>query len=383
MYSVVVFSDDWGRHPSSCQHLFRRLLDRTDVTWVNTVGLRTPRLSVYDIKRAWQVLGGWFSPCGAQNEFEIPSKTEYVPHILAPTMLPTFRYRIAAHINQKLLLRALQKALASKTNQRNILVSTLPIIPYLFSADIFDRTIYYCVDDFTTWPGVDGRVMRLLEDVTLQNCDILIATSEKLLQSRGAQCQTAHLLSHGVDCEHFAHGSELSPMPQIATLPKPVIGFFGIFDDRSDGDIITRLAREFTSGSVVIVGPVDRDLHPFASLSNLYFFGSVSYQELPAWAAGFDVCILPYKVDESTLSINPLKLREYLATNKPVVATPIPEALRLSQYLRIAAPDEFPIVVRQAIETPITINEKLNVFLYNESWDKKAEEFWRIITDGL
>ena len=379
--NIVVFSDDWGRHPSSCQHIFGHLLSRCKVTWINTIGLRTVRVSLYDLKRAFQVLRNWASSSSTSTKDSAEQKKKTNPTVLAPMMLPSFRNRCAAYVNQKILLRTVRKALIS--DGKNILVSTLPIIPDIFSANIFDRAVYYCVDDFTTWPGVDGAAMRRLESEVLQYCDLLIATSSKLLRSRGVSVKKACLLTHGVDVEHFAQAVHLSPPDEIARLPKPVIGFFGVFDGRMDGDILNNISHEFAAGSIVILGPIDRDIRPFASLKNVHFMGPVSYRELPSWASGFDACILPYKVDESTESINPLKLREYLATGKPVISTPLPEAARLSQYLRIAIPDDLPEAVRQEMENNFSARPDVEAFLRGESWKKKAEDFWQIITEGL
>ena len=382
MVHIVVFSDDWGRHPSSSQHIFQHLLNRCKVTWVNTIGLRTVRISPYDMKRAFQVLHNWASSRSANGS--AGGKGTANPVVLAPMMLPSFRYRLAAYINQQILLRTVRKALvSSEKGKKTILVSTLPIIPAVFSANIFDRTIYYCVDDFTTWSGVDGTAMRRLEAETLQNCDLLIATSSQLLDSRGVSVKKARLLTHGVDFEHFARVSHLSPPDELARLPKPIIGFFGLFDDRIDGAVLKNISKGFASGSVVILGTIDRDIKPFAPFKNIHFIGRVSYQELPSWVSGFDVCVLPYKVDESTISINPLKLREYIATRKPVISTPLPEAVRLSEYVKITSSDDFPGAVRKVLEEPFSTNPDLETFLQSESWEKKAEEFWQVITEGL
>ena len=274
MVHIVVFSDDWGRHPSSSQHIFRYLLDRCKVTWINTIGLRTVRISPYDMKRAFQVLSNWASSRKADDSDE--QKGTANPEVLAPMMLPSFRYRLVAHVNQQILTRAVRKALISTgTVEKTILVSTLPIIPAVFSANIFDRTVYYCVDDFTTWSGVDGSAMRRLESETLQNCDLLITTSSQLLDSRGVSVKKACLLTHGVDFEHFARVSQLSPTDELTRLPKPVIGFFGLFDERIDGAVLKNISKEFATGSIVILGPTDRDITPFASFKNIHFMGRV------------------------------------------------------------------------------------------------------------
>src|SRR5262245_53102117 len=102
----VVFSDDWGRHPSSCQHLFKRILPHSDVIWFNTIGLRSPRFSLYDIRRAAQVIASWL--LGAELG---PPSCEVTPQTIRPVMWPSFSWRWAAALNQKLLCRAVRRAI--------------------------------------------------------------------------------------------------------------------------------------------------------------------------------------------------------------------------------------------------------------------------------
>jgi glycosyltransferase involved in cell wall biosynthesis len=105
---------------------------------------------------------------------------------------------------------------------------------------------------------------------------------------------------------------------------------FGLFDRRIDTAVLAAAARTLPAATFAVVGPlVDRSPEEFRDLPNLRFFDAVPYSELPGHVAHFDVCILPYVLDATTHSINPLKLKEYLATGKPVVATPLPEAVKL------------------------------------------------------
>ncbi len=396
----VVFSDDWGRHPSSCQHLFRRVLPHARVLWVNTVGLRTPRLSLYDLKRGMQVIAGWLrppesNPRGAKMSHD--SSAESTPHgsrgasaagspnpvVINPRMWPSFRRRWSAALNQKLLMRAVRRALADLPPRKNIvLVSTLPIVPGLFADKLFRKKVYYCVDDFTQWHGVDGSAMRRLEQETLARCDALVATSSPILESRGRHVAEATLLTHGVDAAHFASG-KVRPGNPLAGLGKPVLGMFGVFDQRVDAVLLRDLCRAFPGGSVAAIGPVDRDMSAFADLPNLRLFGKAAYGDLPDLVAAFDVCILPYVVDETTRNINPLKLREYLATGKPVVATPLPEVAKLAEYLTVADGPRFAEAVADILRNPVPAPAGLESFLKEESWDRKAEQFFSFVLEGL
>lgn len=376
----VVFSDDWGRHPSSCQHLFRRVLPHTDVLWVNTVGLREPRLTWYDLKRGTEVIAGWLRPRTVVDSAG-PLPPSRTPRVLRPFMLPFFQWGWASALNRRLLTRALHRAMQDVApGKRQILVSTLPIAGFAFRDAAFARTIYYCVDDFTTWPGVSGETMLKLEAEVVEACDLLVATSTALLESRGPRARASRLLTHGVDADRFAHPTGTST--HLADVRPPVIGMFGVIDARLDASLVMALARAMPEATIVLLGPVDRDVRDLATWSNVRLPGAVPYDALPAEAARFDVCILPYVVDASTTSINPLKLKEYLATGKPVVSTPLPEAERLRPFVRVAAADAFVDAVAAALRDP-TPAPGLEAFLADESWDAKASQFFDWAVNGV
>jgi len=211
----------------------------------------------------------------------------------------------------------------------------------------------------------------------------MVATSDQLLSTRGAAVRSSLLLTHGVDYEHFARCSVLAPAGGISNLPHPILGIFGVFDNRTDGELLQRIARSFPEGTVAVIGPTDRDVRSFRMLQNIRFLGKVDYNELPSWIAGFDVCILPYHVNELTRSINPLKLREYLATGKPVVTTPLPEAEKLAPYLTIATRDDFSDAVRSVLTQTPRPSSAMREMLLSESWERKAEQFLQFVLDGI
>jgi glycosyltransferase involved in cell wall biosynthesis len=157
---------------------------------------------------------------------------------------------------------------------------------------------------------------------------------------------------------------------------------FGVIDARLDASLVMALARAMPEATIVLLGPVDRDVRHLATWSNVRLPGAVPYDALPAEAARFDVCILPYVVDASTTSINPLKLKEYLATGKPVVSTPLPEAERLRPFVRVAAADAFVDAVAAALRDP-TPAPGLEAFLADESWDAKASQFFDWAVNGV
>jgi len=397
-YVFVVFADDWGRHPSSCQHLFSRIIPQAQVIWVNTIGLRTPRFNLHDFKRTVQVIRAWIRPntmlkaraglglAGhAVNTISTSMEEDTVgPYVLNPVMWPSFEGARSTALNHRLLSRAVHEALRNVAPGKHpILVSTSPIVPGLFRDQRFTRKVYYCVDDFTHWHGINGRAMHRLEQATLNACDLMIATSTSILEARASFVSASTLLTHGVDLAHFSRATP-NPASPLAALPHPLVGMFGVFDQRVDARALRAAARRSPQATFVVLGPVmDRDPDEFRDVPNLRFFGAVPYAELPGHVCHFDLCILPYVVDESTRNINPLKLKEYLASGKPVIASPLPEALRLAEYLTVAGSDEFPQAVASALATiasgspanPGHARNSLESFLQGESWEAKATRF--------
>lgn len=405
-YVFVVFSDDWGRHTSSCQHLFRRIIPQAQVIWVNTIGLRTPRFNFHDFGRSIQVIRSWIHPdanYSAQSGVQAAPKISngsanasvedaIFPYILNPIMWPSFQGPASTAFNHHLLSGAVHKALRLVAPGKSpILVSTTPAVPGLFRDHAFRRTVYYCVDDFTHWHGINGRAMHRLEKETLDACDLMIASSTSILEARSPLVSASTLLTHGVDLAHFS-SAKLDTTSPLAALPHPLVGMFGVFDRRIDGEVLKAAARLSPQASFVILGPVvDRDRGEFSDVPNIHFVGAVPYSELPGHVRHFDLCILPYMVDESTVNINPLKLKEYLATGKTVIASPLPEAIRLGQYLTLAGPTEFPGAVASALariesgasENTILAGGRLEKFLRSESWEAKAKSFLANIMEGL
>jgi glycosyltransferase involved in cell wall biosynthesis len=264
-------------------------------------------------------------------------------------------------------------------------------VPGLFRDNTFKRKVYYCVDDFTHWHGINGRAIHRLEQETLDACDLMIATSTAILEARSAFVSASTLLTHGVDLGHFSRAAPDLSSP-LAALPHPLVGMFGIFDRRVDGQALKAAARLSPQATFVVLGPVvDRDPGEFRDVPNLHFSGAVPYSDLPKHVPHFDLCVLPYVVDEFTRNISPLKHKEYLATGKPVIASPLPEAVRLAEYVTLAGSDDFPRAVASALATiksgtfadSIHLRPGLESFLRSQSWEAKAKRFLYHIMKGL
>jgi len=365
--SLVVFSDDWGRHPSSCQHLVRELLDRHQVVWVNTIGTRRPGFDLATLQRGWEKIRHWTrgGPAGAK----LPRNLR----VLTPKMWPWFRSAIDRSLNRELLLRQLSPVIRP-LRPPVVALTTLPIVADLVGVLPVDRWVYYCVDDFSEWPGLDRTAMQAMDEALICKVDHLIAVSEPLQQKMARMRKGAALLTHGVDLE-FWNGSNGGPAPELEGMERPLVVFWGVVDKRMDVSFVQRLAADMTKGTIVLIGP-EADPEPgLLSPGRMRRLLPVPYSRLPHLAQAADVLIMPYADLAVTRAMQPLKLKEYLATGKPAVVRDLPATRLWSDAADLAASAEaFSKLVRLRLETGVPESQKVaRARLAQESWHEKAQ----------
>ena len=374
--NFIIFSDDWGRHPFSCQHLMEHFLEAGNrILWVNTIGLRTPRLTVYDLTRSLQKITSWLRPLHP----EAPQEAINLPpnlRVIAPVMIPFNNLPPIRAFNRSSVVKAVRRAIGEWSNsgwsaRASILLATVPNAADYLGLLGEGLTVYYCVDDFTLWPGMNQpEMVRSMEETLLARADLVVTTSQSLQQSR-TRGTIPKILSHGVDVAHFSRTPAACP-PQMAGLGKPVAGFYGLIDARLDTDLVNALLQQHPDWEFVFIGNSLIPLDGLKSFANFHHIQAVAYQDLPDYAACFDVAILPYRVNEQTISINPLKLREYIATGKPVISTPLPEALALEPAVTTATDAaSFAEAIHNALQNDMAPEQRREV-LQGETWADKA-----------
>jgi glycosyltransferase involved in cell wall biosynthesis len=160
-----------------------------------------------------------------------------------------------------------------------------------------------------------------------------------------------------VDLAHFVRAKDAEcPVPSdVSGLPGPIFGYIGVVDERLDYDLIARLADANPNGSVVMVGPSTKvDPAALPRAKNIHWLGGRDYSMLPSYARAFDVCLMPFALNEATEFINPTKALEYMATGTPIVSTPIRDVVRqFSNVVKIAASaDAFVAACLQSAKRP-------------------------------
>jgi hypothetical protein len=367
--AFVVFADDWGRHPSSCQHLFRHLLPRHPTWWVNTIGMRPPRLDRATLQRVLEKMRQWL------RRGPPPAALPPNLHVSNPRMWPWFRTSLDRRINRGLLARHL-KRLTRSLPAPPVAVTTIPVVADLVSLFPAWRWVYYCVDDFGEWPGVDGEPMKRMEVRLIRECHTIVTVSQPLRERVAALGRSSQLLTHGVDLGHWAGGAD-DPFPEAAGLERPLVVFWGVTDRRTDVAWVRALAGGLGGGTVLLVGPQADPDPALLQTPRVAALPPVPYERLPALARQAAVLVMPYADLPVTRAMQPLKLKEYLATLKPAVARDLPASRDWADCLDLAStPDEFVALVRQRIETGLPAEQRAaRRRLQSESWEEKARQF--------
>ena len=257
--------------------------------------------------------------------------------------------------------------------------ATLSIVDYPFWGPIArglpnNIVLYDCMDDYASFAN-SGRPAREMETEIAREADILVCSSshlhEKLLRSAGRE---ALLIRNGVEADHYA-----TPPPQLAIEPNGrTAGYWGATGEWTDIELLAHAARSLPDVRFVLLGQVQRvDVSSLAALPNVDLRGPVAYQQLPAYAHAFDVCLLPYRVCDYALASDPMKVWEYLSAGKPVVAVRFPEIERFEAYLTLTStPDEFVAGIRRALSGDEAGSAEARKALARENT-------WRSRTDAL
>jgi glycosyltransferase involved in cell wall biosynthesis len=364
---ILCFSHDWNGDPLSKTHLMRLLARNNRVLWVNSIGYRAPTASRADLGRAFKKLAAATTPLRT---------VEPNLHVLSPLAIPAYGLGAIRRLNTALLKTQIRWAMRRLGFRKPLNWTFNPAAALVAGALGEDALIYYCVDEYTAFSGVPTEALIKMEEQLLRKADAVIVSAERLYRSKAPLNPRIALVRHGVDFDHFRKAcSARTQIPdEIASLPKPIIGYFGLIGrDWVDVPLLEHVARRFAHGSLVMLGKVTMDVSALARLPNVHLLGRKPYEDLPAYCKGFDCALIPFPVSEVTLNANPLKAREYLAAGLPVVSTPIPEVEVLGQCRIGATPEQFASQIEDALRSPGPSLERSDS-MRAHSWQARLDE---------
>jgi glycosyltransferase involved in cell wall biosynthesis len=374
---IICFSNDWDSDPLSKKHIMTRLAKNNRILWINSIGNRRPTASARDLKRAFKKLKDF-----TRGQRQVGDRI----FVYSPIAVPLHSSPVARWLN-RMALRWGVKRVARQLGFQNPVTWTFEPASAEIAGSLGERAIvYHCVDEFSEFTGTDKSAILELERQLMRKSDCVIVSSDRLYQNKQSHNPKTFLVTHGVDVAHFrrACDPETAIPAEMQSVPKPIIGFFGLIADWVDLQLIRFLAESRKDWNFVLIGKSTTDTSVLDGFANVHLLGPRPYQELPAYAKAFDAAILPFAVNELTLAANPLKLREYLAAGLPVVSTAIPEAEKLSNVLKIGRDratflGELEKIISSGKTGPqMAISKEMDV----ESWDEKVEQLSRIFAES-
>ena len=248
--------------------------------------------------------------------------------------------------------------------------------------------VYDCMDELSKFRFAPTELVDR-ERYLVTSADVVFTGGYKLWQAKSRHHHNVHFFGCGVDVDHFARArsEELPLAPELQSLGRKVMGYFGVIDERIDYDLLRKLADENSDAELVMVGPVVKvDPKELPQGPNIRWLGQRAYADLPSYVKGFDVCLMPFALNEATEYINPTKTLEYMAAGKPIVSTAVADVVHhFTPVVTVAeSADDFVTATAAAINMPdlATIARGIEQARAN-SWETIVARMERIVREGL
>jgi glycosyltransferase involved in cell wall biosynthesis len=354
------------------QHLMSRLAERNRVLFLESLGLRQPRLAGTDLRRMARRAGRAVSGARAVDGL----------HVQSPLVVPIHGRARIRTLNAHLLRAQVAHTVKALGFERPLLWSYVPQADWLVDALQPSAIVYHCVDDIAAQKGVAAAAFREAEAHFAARADLVLASAPALAERMRELNENVFYAPNVADTAQFAKALEVGFVdPAMATLPGPRLVFTGaVVATKLDLELLEGVARARPNWTIALVGPVGAgdpltDISALEGLPNVHLLGPRPYVALPEVLRGADVALVPYAINDLTRSVFPMKVYEYLAAGLPVVATPLPALAETTQISVAAdAPATVAAVERALAEDGQAARRARSAAVQTNSWDARLAE---------
>jgi glycosyltransferase involved in cell wall biosynthesis len=375
---ILISSIDWEFNWQGHQEIATRLADAGNrVLYVENMGVRTPGL--HDVRRVAQRFFHWVGSLPHGGVRQVSPRL----YVCSPLILPPFGSATRRHLNRRLLLPLLLRAVDRLRFEPDIIWTFLPTDTVVDLVGLFKKwravVVYYCIADFAELSPHHNEILNSERSI-IEMSDIIFAQGPQLAErcSRGGKKTLVK--------KRTTAGKDGSASAFMSALPRPVIGYVGGIHRFFDAEMLAAMARARPDWSWVLVGPLQISPRELKQIPNIHLAGPKSHEELPDYISGFDVGIVPYIFNGYTATVVPTKINEYLAMGKPVVSTDLPEVSTFNgkHGVIITSPNrsvEFVASIERALLSPgeeAIINRRLTVAALND-WERRFERMSHFI----
>jgi glycosyltransferase involved in cell wall biosynthesis len=374
--SIVCFAgeDWWYHHPHSKNHLLKRYARANKVLFVNSITMGLPSMANPDfflkIRRKLKSYTRWLR--------KVPEGL----WVMTPVNMPFYGWRAGRWLNRILLVGQLRLAMLLLRMSRPILWVAIPTAAEM-AGRLGEKLLLYQVSDKYDANEDSALSVKVIREYDRQLRDaaaVVLYSGRKLFQE--ATENHRFFLEQAVDFAHFADQT-VEPAAELDGIPRPILGYFGAMDYVMDTQLIAEVARLRPDWHWVLLGLKSNLVR--ISAPNIHFLGSKPYSSLPQYIRRFDVCVLPWRANNPFTSYgSAIKVREYLATGKPVVIAPLYEYLETPGLRFFRGTQEFIEQVETALEKDtLALAAQRQAVVRNGTWDERARQLATLINSLL
>jgi glycosyltransferase involved in cell wall biosynthesis len=374
--SIVCFAgeDWWYHHPHSKNHLLKRYALRNKVLFVNSISMGLPSMASPDfflkIKRKLRSYTRWLR--------KVPEGL----WVMTPVNLPLYGSRAGRWLNRILLVAQLRVAMLLLHITQPILWIAIPTAAEM-AGRLGEKLLLYQVSDkydANEDSALSAHVIRNYDRQLKDAADVVLYSGRKLF--RESTEPHRFFLEQAVDFDHFSN-LRVESAPELEGIPHPILGYFGTMDYVMDTELMAEVARLRPAWQWVLLGLKSNLVQ--VSAPNIHFLGSKPYRDLPRYIRQFDVCVLPWRETNTFTSYgSAIKVREYLATGKPVVMAPLYEYLETPGLRFYRGAQQFIAHVEAAlVENSPALAAQRQAVVKDGTWDERARHLAALIASLL
>jgi len=247
----------------------------------------------------------------------------------------------------------------------------------------FQTIVYDCMDELSLFKGAPKELITQ-EKYLMSQADVVFTGGRALYESKCDYHPNVHCFPSSVDREHFERANtEIFIPDDIKAIAKPIVGYFGVIDERIDLALLQKTAQAKSNVSFVMIGPLakigEEDL---PRETNIHYLGMKGYDELPNYLKTFDIAMMPFALNDATKYISPTKTLEYMVAGVPIISTAIKDVVRHYEdcvYI-IKTAEDFSEAIEQILYNKTDEREKkFEEILDKTSWDLTVEKMKKLI----
>ncbi|HEU4497126.1 MAG TPA: glycosyltransferase, partial [Flavobacterium sp.] len=248
----------------------------------------------------------------------------------------------------------------------------------------FSTVVYDCMDELTLFKNAPQELIAQ-EKYLMQEASIVFTGGKSLYESKKQFHDNVYCFPSSVDQEHFAKAMNGIEIPEdIASIPFPIVGYFGVIDERLNLEMVNQTAQLQPDVSFVMIGPVAKiSEEDLPRQKNIHYLGMKQYENLPQYLKAFTIAMMPFALNDATKFISPTKTLEYMAAGRPIISTPIKDVVRdySSCVEIIETAEDFSKAIDTILKNPKDLSVRLSYkdILDKTSWNNTAAQMKKII----